>query len=81
MKYLNGKIHRSHFIFKAFSSSLCVCVSDVTVVDSSIGVAKQASENHEQEHYCSVILGSGIFIFVQPTIGTHILKIWLYMKS
>lgn len=75
---INSKIRRSHFIFKTFSSSLCVCISDATVhetvVDLSIGVAKQASENHEQKQYCNVILGSGIFIFVQPAAGTHILK-------
>lgn len=84
VKYWNNKIHRSHFIFKTFSS-LCICISNVTVhetvVDFSIGPAKQASENHEQKQYCNVMVGSGIFIFVQPAVGTHILKIWLYMKS
>lgn len=80
---INSKIHRSHFIFKTFSS-VCVCVSDVTVhetvVDLSIGAAKQAFENREQKQYCNAILSSGIYSFVQPSAGTHILKIQLCMK-
>lgn len=82
---INSKIHRSHFIFKILSSSLCVCVSDVivheTVVDLSIGAAKQAFESYDQKQYCNAILSSGIHSFVQPSAGTHILKIWLCMKT
>lgn len=49
---MNNKFHRTLFIFKTFSSSICVCMSDVTVhetvVDFSTRAAKQTSESHEQ---------------------------------